>query len=107
MIHGIEGIEHSERVLEDGLNFAPEQHPVFSAQRMNILTFVKDLTRGGCNESQQQHCQGGFSATAFASHCHDGGLSIIQSQRNIIQSGCRNLCEQSPRVDFRNVFEFK
>ena len=96
MIDGIEGIEHGERVLEDCLDFAPEQHPLFSAQRMNILPFVKDLTRGGCNETQQQHCQGGFSAAAFAGHCHDGGLTSSNRSETLFKAVVET-CVSNPR----------
>ncbi len=52
MVDRIERIEHGERILENCLDFAPKQHPVFSAQCMDVLAFIQDLTGGGRDESQ-------------------------------------------------------
>src|SRR5438067_2386796 len=43
VVYGIERVEDGERVLEDGLYFAPEGHAIVAAQAANILALVEDL----------------------------------------------------------------
>ena len=77
MIDGIEGVEDSEWILEDGLHLAAEGQPLFALQLINILAFIQNLPGGGGSKAQQQHghCR---LATATLAGNRDNGRFFLR-----------------------------
>ena len=106
MVHGIERVEDRERVLEDGLHFAPERHALLAAQAADIFALVQDLPRRGREKAQQQHGERGFAAATLAGDRQDGWLFLLEPERQVVQRGRRTAGEQAARKHFADMLEF-